>query len=214
MTAHAFPLHFSRMKFHANSPSSLVTRGISLPLFDWRTLAVIQAFACFAISCFVNITLLENPELYKLHPDGDDPASTCLQAGRDAARSGTEAEELQDLGVSGSTGFSGSEPASGVRRRSGEHADATAALADGSNPPGHDATATAAHELEGLTVRQALRRPIFWLIILSIFFIDVLWGGFNLHFVSVLEDQVTIYFACIFGCVIIFSHKNCNMHSR
>ena len=81
----------------------------------------------------------------------------------------------------------GSEQASGVRRRSGEQAFVVAALPDVLHSSGADANAALA--LEGLTVREALRRPIFWLILLSIFFIDVLWGGFNLHFVSVLEDQ-------------------------
>jgi hypothetical protein len=77
----------------------------------------------------------------------------------------------------------------GVRRRSGEQADAvlTSAQKELQNAPGSDTNAL--QELEGLTVREALRRPIFWLIVLSIFFNDVLWGGFNLHFVSVLEDQ-------------------------
>lgn len=76
----------------------------------------------------------------------------------------------------------------GVRRRSGEQADAVSTSAQKElHAPGSDTNEL--QELEGLTVREALRRPIFWLIVLSIFFIDVLWGGFNLHFVSVLEDQ-------------------------
>ena len=86
-----------------------------------------------------------------------------------------------------SAGSVDAEQPSGVRRRSGEQADAVSTSAQELPGPGSDANAL--QELEGLTVRQALRRPIVWLIVLSIFFIDVLWGGFNLHFVSVLEDQ-------------------------
>ena len=178
---------------HAVCPLSHVTRVTSLPLFDWRTLAVIQAFACLAISCFVNLALLESPELYGLHPDGVVANSASQQTGHNAANSATEGAELQDVaqgscaGECDSTLIGGSEQASGIRRRSGEEGDAVPAISDESCASGSGAGV--AIELEGLTVRQALRRPIFWLILLSIFFIDVLWGGFNLHFISVLEDQ-------------------------
>jgi hypothetical protein len=166
---------------------------ISIPLFDWQTLAGIQAAACLAISAFVNLALLQNPEKYGLHLDGDTPSCPPLATSQDDPRTEKEGVELQTKSSSvaegESAGFVGEEQQSSVRRRSGEHADAvsTAAQTQESHAAGSDASAP--QELEGLTVREALRRPIFWLIVLSIFFIDVLWGGFNLHFVSVLEDQ-------------------------
>jgi hypothetical protein len=164
----------------------------SLLLFDWRTLAVIQAFACLAISIFVNLALLQTPELYGLRPDetGPTPASQKCLAAPAHEVDGLELDGASD-GVSASkddsASSSGPEPPNHICPHSGGQVDAAAACKDELGAPDSDPTAN--QNLEGLTVRESLRRPIFWLIILSIFFIDVLWGGFNLHFVSVLEDQ-------------------------
>ena len=165
--------------------------SLSLPLFDWRLLAIIQAIACLSISALVTVALLQNPELYGLRPDGEAPNP--LPHNSHEAVSEAAAVQLNDMARGSSVdeghpdGSSGAEQTSGMRRRSGEQADASSfdageadASDSGMNPPS---------ALEGLTVRQALRRPIFWMIVLSIFFIDVLWGGFNLHFTSVLDDQ-------------------------
>jgi len=175
--------HKSRLK---------VTHHISLPLFDWRVLAVIQAFACLAISALVTVALLQNPELYGLRPDGDAPSSS--PANSLDAVSEAPGVQLNDMAHGSSVSAADAagcsvvaEQPGGIRRRSGEQAEATSD--DASEAVARDSDANVQPALEGLTVRQALRRPIFYMIVLSIFFIDVLWGGFNLHFTSVLDDQ-------------------------
>jgi hypothetical protein len=155
-------------------------------------LAVIQALACFAISIFVNLALLQNPELYGLCPDGDG-STPSPQIGLTASAQEQDCVALDGL-TDSRTAFTdksacsnGPEPPVDVGLRSEGQADAAEACTDELQEQGSDPSAN--QKLEGLTVRESIRRPIFWLIVLSIFFIDVLWGGFNLHFVSVLEDQ-------------------------
>ena len=184
------------MLFNSTLPCCLTQshRVVSLPLFDWRTLAVIQAFACLAISVFVNLALLQNPELYGLHPDYScDPTVSLQNFGHAAPANDAQAVELnasalRSAAAGGPACSSATQPAVDAAQCSGAACkDDAAAWKDDAHVP--DSKASAHQRLEGLTVRQSLRRPIFWMIVLSIFFIDVLWGGFNLHFVSVLEDQ-------------------------
>lgn len=168
--------------------NSVSHRVVSLPLFDWRTLAVIQAFACLAISVFVNLALLQNPELYGLHPDSCEPTVSLHNFAHAAPANDAHAVELHAAVLcSAAAGSSATQPPVVATQCSGDNARQAAACKDEAHVP--DSEASTHQRLEGLTVRQSLRRPIFWMIVLSIFFIDILWGGFNLHFVSVLEDQ-------------------------
>ncbi len=166
--------------------------SFSLLLFDWRTLAVIQAFACLSISVFVNLALLQSPELYGLSPDGNCPSPPSHISLTAAAHKQCDVEldgvaDSRSAATSHATCSSCPQPTIDADLHSAVQCTVPSAGACDSHAPGSDPSAN--HKLEGLTVRESLRRPIFWLIVLSIFFIDVLWGGFNLHFVSVLEDQ-------------------------
>jgi hypothetical protein len=143
---------------------------------------------------FVSLSLLQNPERYGLNPDGDLSTSHSRHIVHPPANSEFEGEELVDTATrcpvveSDDTAASLTAEQTGrPKHLSGVQADAASANSDASH--GLGVCANSSNELEGLTLKEALKRPIFWLILLSIFFIDVLWGGFNLHFVSVLEDQ-------------------------
>jgi cyanate permease len=50
------------------------------------------------------------------------------------------------------------------------------------------AYASGLEEVE-FTLRQALRTPAFWMLLASMIFNSVIWGGFNLHFIPFLTDR-------------------------